>query len=783
MLEEIEKLKRIDASYKEKVEAAEVFAKEKNYDRAISKYEEAASLKKDETLPGQRIAELKKAQSEFLGAAQKESLFNENYKKGTAAKAAKTYELALENFNKALSYKPDDQATKDHINEIKQIIEERKLADADSKNQREKMAALVKAADDLFNLGDWGEAKKAYEVIIEIDKNKAHANARIKECDLRLSEEKNKLANSEYKALIASADNNFEKRDFLRSKELFEKARTLRPKESYPIQKLAEIDLLLHPLIIESSTLEALGDVYTGANGEADLVQADLDRKNEKNNKFADAINVSNAQREKYSYKEEYQNYETKDAIGNIQIRGEQESQLAKEQVQRKQEYLTQIQKYGNDLNEQNALYEQSDNYQSQEKIKYIERNVAQTAEIQGQAYKLNAQKVKDNASRINAMNESRSLAHQDYQIQNGTELTKMSIEAQESLNDDASRLAMQKSLEEKKTNTADLALNLKNDEFKSTRQTTEGLNALREKSEQKSILEGERLASNNEQIKSVESKMQDEGRKAYNHEMEIYLQTKESISTQEKVGIRKANEADDKIDANNRNIKAKRIDAEKTSANLGDSERIDNQNSQASLNDMQAKGNQISTDYVDKQYDNSQTLKVKKDAALALNERLDQKADNKNLESRGNIEILISESAARDKQTIDKQLKNAKMVDEIQSVASTQAEDNAKRAQENQREITNSLNKVDSDLDIAKPRNTLGDEYSEGVTEEKFSQNGPDGKLSKILTRRIVVVDGHGDVYVRTQMKGVTTYKKNNEAISEYTWQKETQNSSLVRH
>jgi epidermal growth factor receptor substrate 15 len=215
----------------------------------------------------------------------------------------------------------------------------------------------------------------------------------------------------------------------------------------------------------------------------------------------------------------------------------------------------------------------------------------------------------------------------------------------------------------------------------------------------------------------------------------------------------------------------------------LGDSERIDNQNSQASLNDMQAKGNQISTDYVDKQYDNSQTLKVKKDAALALNERLDQKADNKNLESRGNIEILISESAARDKQTIDKQLKNAKMVDEIQSVASTQAEDNAKRAQENQREITNSLNKVDSDLDIAKPRNTLGDEYSEGVTEEKFSQNGPDGKLSKILTRRIVVVDGHGDVYVRTQMKGVTTYKKNNEAISEYTWQKETQNSSLVRH
>jgi epidermal growth factor receptor substrate 15 len=488
-------------------------------------------------------------------------------------------------------------------------------------------------------------------------------------------------------------------------------------------------------------------------------------------------------QREKYRNEETQLNYETKDAIGNLQIRSEQESRLAKEQVQRKNEYLTEIKKYGNDLNEQNSLYEQSDNYQSQDKLKYIERNILKTGEIQSQAYKMNAQKVKDNVSRINAMNENRGLTHHDSQIQNDQELTKISIEAQESLNDDASRLAMQEAIERKKENVENLSQNLIDEEFESTRQTTEGLNDLREKTENKTLQESRRLAENNEKVKAVESKMQDEYRKAYNHEMEIYLKTKESINTQEKVGIRKAKESSDKIEVNNLNIKSKRIKAEQNNISLGDKERMDNRNSQGDLDDIQSKNNQITIENGVKQLDNNKALKFKKDASIQASNQMDMKADKKNLDSRSNIETLISVNAANDQRTIDKQLKNSKMVDEIYSIASTQTIDNAKRTQENQRAITNSINNFDPEIEITKPRNTLGDDFLEGVTEEKFSQKGPDGKLSKILTRRIVVVDGHGEVYVRTQMKGITTYKKNNEAISEYTWQKETQNSSLVRH
>lgn len=783
MLAEIDKLKRIDQSYKEKIVSAEKFASEKNYDRAIAKFEEAASLKKKEELPNKRIEELKKMQSVLLGEAEKDNAYNDNFKKGLSAKAAKSYEMALENFNEALIYKTNNQAAKDQINEIKQIIEERKKLEESAKNELDRITSMLNEADALFNKGNWDEAKISYRKIVTIDKNQAHANARIIECESRLNEEINGIKNEEYKVLIDAADNNFEKKDFLQSKSLFENAKQKRPNDPYPTRKLKEIDLLLNPVVIESGKLESLGDVYSGDGGEALLVKTDLDRKNDKNSKFADAINEVNTQNKAYNSSEEKENFETKDAIGNAQVRGEKEALLAKEQVQRKNEYLKQIKDYGNDLNEQNTLYDQADSYQSKEKIKYVERNISEISQVQAKAYELNAEKIKDNSARINAMNDKQYLEHQTYNIQSAQALTKMSIEAQVTLNDDASRLATKAGIDEKiKVNEANAA-ELKIQEFNSTRQTTVGISETKAKVEAKAISQGQRLATNNEQVKAVERSFRDEGRKAYNREMEIYMQTKEQVNTQEKVGIRKFAESTEKTEATTLTIQAAIVKAESQTANLGKKERQENLNSQKSLDAIQLENEVISIENQEKQSQNDQILKVKKDAAYDKNMQLDKEAELKNLDSRSSIETLLSETEESNKRTIDKQLKNAKLMDEVYSVASDQAKDNANRTQDKQRELSKALNNVDEEVKIVHTRNTLGDDYSEGVTEEKFSQNGADGKIATIITRRIVVIDGHGEVYIRTQTKGVSTYKKNNEPISEYAWQKETQNSSLVRH
>jgi hypothetical protein len=78
---------------------------------------------------------------------------------------------------------------------------------------------------------------------------------------------------------------------------------------------------------------------------------------------------------------------------------------------------------------------------------------------------------------------------------------------------------------------------------------------------------------------------------------------------------------------------------------------------------------------------------------------------------------------------------------------------------------------------------NDLGQEFPEGVTEQNFTQEDEFGLLVAMKTRRIVVRNGRGDAYVRSSNKYGTTYTKNGIAITEYIWQKETQDATLLRH
>ena len=87
---------------------------------------------------------------------------------------------------------------------------------------------------------------------------------------------------------------------------------------------------------------------------------------------------------------------------------------------------------------------------------------------------------------------------------------------------------------------------------------------------------------------------------------------------------------------------------------------------------------------------------------------------------------------------------------------------------------------KVNEDVKV---KNELGTKYPEGMTEEIYEQRDEDGLLTGYVVRRIVVIQGEGHIYEKTQLKYGVSYTKNGKAITEFQWQDQTEDASLIQH
>jgi epidermal growth factor receptor substrate 15 len=145
-----------------------------------------------------------------------------------------------------------------------------------------------------------------------------------------------------------------------------------------------------------------------------------------------------------------------------------------------------------------------------------------------------------------------------------------------------------------------------------------------------------------------------------------------------------------------------------------------------------------------------------------------------------------IEENASQiNQENKDKQTQTAQAI----SDKTKNLEDNASQSIEDEKKKRQDARKLLDDLETRGIKfnetiaNTLGTEFPEGVTEQNFEIKDDDGNIIGMKTRRIVVKQGRGDVYVRSSSKFGITYTKNGLAITEHVWQKDTQDATLVRH
>lgn len=783
MLKSIDLLEKTEKEYNQFLTSAEKEAESKNFKGAIDLYKKASALRPKAEQPKQRIQELSELMNTQMGLVELEKKYQESYSKGVSEMDIKSYKMALASFEKAKSYKPNDQAALDKISEVKQLLDEQEKALNNAADRKLMVEKLVKEANLLFEKRDWSEAKSKYQQVVELDPGQPFSAARIVECDAKLQAEKDKLGEAAYKELVANADKNFAEKDFLRSKELFEKANGLKPADAYPKRKLEELERILNPTIIKTSSLEALGDVYTGEDADLDLAKAEIERKNRKSDEFLKTKNSTIQQLEEKAASTEVRTYKTQANLNAIESKNAEPALLADERSDNNTEQIKLVQYKAITKAEEEAAFERAQNLSDQEKLNYVKAEIANQSVTGDEANQLKGVQMNAQVTKIQTSEADRALAYNQANINKGKQLSQISIEAQESMNDDESRRLTEAQLKLAKEKASTELTEMAEKQQVKNERNEELLSEFTSSNEAKVAEYNKNLEAKSEHINSIQTQNMENANEAYNREMDKHLQAKDMLNSQVKVVERKNTE-------NNETLRIDQTKLENLKKKIAEDQEIRASNDkdkevhvQSNLDYIIIQQVEKENDAAKKQNENVAAIKEINNAASEANTKLIADKQESTYTSQASINEVKNNAAAASVESTEKQMKNATAVKDMYVIEHLRQEELAEKAQSNQRALTENIKKSTAETTFEKPKNEIGMEFQEGVTEEKFSQSGPDGTIHTIITRRVVVVDGHGDVYIRTQKNGVITYKKNNESITEYMWQKETQGAHLVRH
>jgi len=260
--------KQADDDYLASISKADGLVTDKSYEPAKKEYQHALTLKPAEQYPKDRINEI----DAILAGMEKQKSQEEQYQKliasGDKLLADKSYESAKADYQKALQIKPAEQYPKDKI-----ALIDAALGDvAKMKALDDQYAASVAKADKLLASKSYEPAKTEYTTASGLKPAETYPKDKIAEIDKILADVANqKAADENYQSVIANADKLFAAKSYPEAKTEYGKASDLKPTEQYPKTKIAEIDKLLGALAEQQQKDEQ----YTAAIARADKLLAD----------------------------------------------------------------------------------------------------------------------------------------------------------------------------------------------------------------------------------------------------------------------------------------------------------------------------------------------------------------------------------------------------------------------------------------------------------------------------------------------------------------------------
>ncbi len=227
-----------DEAFNAAMAAAAAFDKNKQYPEAIAKYEDAIKVKTEEKPAVQKL--IRDIEDKIQLLAKQDAEYKQIIKQADGHYEAAQLEDALTDYQSAATIKPNEEYPKNQIREIQSIL----------KAREESYANAIRKGDDAFNTSNWQEAKTAYTEALSVKPKEIYPANRLKEVNQKIADANqaalvNASEEKAYKDAIDKGEKAFKDDQLTTAKMHFEVAKSLKPSERLPVDRIREIDNLI----------------------------------------------------------------------------------------------------------------------------------------------------------------------------------------------------------------------------------------------------------------------------------------------------------------------------------------------------------------------------------------------------------------------------------------------------------------------------------------------------------------------------------------------------------
>jgi epidermal growth factor receptor substrate 15 len=656
--------------------------------------------------------------------------------------------------------------------------------------KRQEFSKKVKDGDMLFAKGKYLEAKKAYESAATINPSDENVKKQIQICDANEQKKSGFEADKEYNKLVSKADEKFKSGDYQAAKDLFTRATKIKTSDTYPPKMLKQIEDLLNPkTVAKAEPLADLGQTSEMSIEEAQkaLKAADIARKNEQNTGVISKTDMLTKN----------ENELASNRIKEMEAAGVSFSEVKKRIDSLNQENINEKDTVNIKLQHEDNSVTSVTNFQQtyqRDLLGFVDRTLVNKTKINDSITLKNKQIGSNNDTLLFnrvVQNEQNAIQESD-KVKSNQANTEQSIT--NAVTRDEKRLSENVVVKEevielvKETyeNIQDLEGKLNDKNIKNTNETVEKHLDFSEKADDRTVEKSKVNGVNNEKLESQNKK-------------NVMLEDSLLLSPE-----KRRNNLSDSLNKRYYNHDTKFSDYK-------DSNRIEVMSQvKASVAVVQSEIDGIESNQTSKRQEHEIEIVKLENKKLNFEDSVSKVVNTSAKEL--NVLVKKQENQAEDSHDLDAKDINtsATKLTNLETETNLYASQGVTKPSDAQSSIENLNSKIENskDLDVEKrtvkvletkgiieniekkgivfddkAANSIGTLYPDGVTQEQFNKTDDKGSLLAVVTRRIVVKNGYGQIYTRTQTKDFITYSKNGAASTETVWQRETQDAKLKKN